>query len=161
MKIPPLSKTRMLTPTPGERFTANPAVVFFLFFVVMLLSQLGRSGISEGSLFVAKAAALPMTYPRFMLIELFATLFTIVVVLLYCMLCEKRSLLSLGFTRRGWLTEYGIGLLGGVLMFGVAVLLCVATGTVTVQVSASSPSWGLIGLFLLGFLIQGDRKSVV
>ncbi len=161
MKILALSKTRMLTPTPGERLTANPAVVFFMFFLVMLLTKYGRSALLSIVMAVAPMLVQHMTFAVVMLIQLFATLVTVAVVLLYCLLVEKRSLLSLGFTGNGAWAEYAVGLVGGFGLFGSTVLLCVATGVVTVQVTADSPSWGLLALFLLGFLIQGMSEEML
>ncbi len=161
MKFPVLSKTGMLTPTPGERLTANPAVVFFLFFPVMLLSQYGRNALFSAAASVVASISGRMTFMTAMLIELFATLVTVVVVLLYCLLLEKRSLLSLGFAKRGAASEYALGLIGGLGLFGSAVLLCMLTGTVTVQFSANTPSWGILALFLLGFLIQGMSEEML
>ena len=158
MRFPSFEKTNMMTPTSGERLTANPAVVFSLFFIVNTVTMLARSGIYQ---ILSALWPQQVTFDVAMLIQLGATLTTVAGVLLYCLLVERRTLLSLGFTRRGALGEYGVGLLGGIALFGAAVLLCVATGTLTVRVASSAPSWGLLILFFVGFLIQGMSEEML
>ena len=158
MKLPAFEKTRMLTPTSGERLTANPVAVFLLFLLITVITQTARSGIFD---VVTAIIGEKMNYAIAVLIQLFATLATVAVVLLFCLLAEKRSLLSLGFTGRGAVSEYVVGLLGGLILFGSAVLLCVATGTVTVSLSTKSPAWGMLALYFLGFLIQGMSEEML
>lgn len=148
----------MLIPTPGERLTGYPAVVLLLFIPVMLIAQLGRSGI-----YAVASSLLPSGTPGavYLLMQLFATMATVAAVLLYCLLAEKRSPASLGFIRRGAIREYTIGLFGGFLLFGGAVLLCVLSRTVTVHLSSGGVSWGLFALYLLGFLIQGMSEEML
>ena len=148
----------MLLPTPGERLTDHPAVVFALFFLVMTVAQSGRSVIFSA---VEAMIADRMNYGIALIIELFATLSTVAVVLLYCLLVENRSLLSLGLTRRGAISEYVIGLAGGFLMLGGAVLLCIACGVMTVKLTDPPPSVGILSLFLVGFLIQGMSEEML
>ena len=162
MKVPAFEKTRMLTPTPGERLTANPAVVLFLFFLVMTVSQSVRSILFRIGFMAVTALPLdrlPHSVP--LLIQVFATIATVAAVLLYCLLAEKRSPTSLGFTRRGAVFEYIVGLLGGIGLFGVAVLLCVLAGTVSVEVSKENPDLLIQVLFLIGFLIQGMSEEML
>ena len=158
MRIPPLSKTRMLTPTRDERLTASPAVVLLLFFAVMSAAQLARSGISLGATLLIPNSLRPATQ---MLISLFATSATVGAVLLYCLLAERRSLGSLGLGRRGAVTEYGIGLLGGLGMLGAAVLICTATGAIALSPAEKTVGLGSLLLFLVGFLIQGMSEELL
>ena len=158
MRIPSFSKTRMLTPTAGERLTRHPAVVILCFLPVLLLSEEGRS------LFLSVVTGLISPAPDrhvTLLLSLFATVVTVGVVLLYCLAIERRSPLSLGFSGRNAFTEYTGGLAGGLLLFGFPVLLCLLTGTLTLSLPSSSPKWGLILLFLVGFLIQGLSEELL
>ncbi len=158
MRIPSFENTRMLTPTAGERLTGRPAVVLLLFVLVLSASQLMRSMISAvGTLLIPGS----LDRNTQMLLALFATLATVGAVLLYCLVTEKRSLLSLGFVRRGALTEYAVGLLGGLAMFGAGVLLCVVLGTLTLTPTDPMPSWRLLLLFFVGFLIQGMSEELL
>jgi membrane protease YdiL (CAAX protease family) len=102
-----------------------------------------------------------ITAADYMLVSLLATLVTVGAVLLYCLLGERRSLASLGFTRKRSASDYLTGLALGLLLFGAAVLLCVATGTVTLSLAAETPSVGLLLLFFGGFLIQGMSEELL
>lgn len=157
MKLPAFEKTNMLLPTPKERLTRHPAVVLLLFIPVMLLAQLGRDLFYDG----ATRLFPNQSFPTRLLFQLFATLSTVAVVLLYCLLAERRTLASLGFTRKGAIAEYGIGLAGGFVLFGGAVLLSVVCGAMTVKVADTFPSLGLLALFFIAFLIQGMSEELL
>lgn len=158
MRIPSFQKTRMLTPTARERLTGHPAVVILCFILVMLLSGEGQS-----LLYAAEKALLPPRAgrPILLLLSLLATIVTVGLVLAYCLILEKRSLTSLGFSKRGWAAEYGWGLLGGVVLFSLPVLLCLTTGTLTLSPAAASPSWEMLLLFFVAFLIQGLSEELL
>ena len=158
MRIHPLKQTNMLTPTPKERLTAHPAVVLLLFIPVLLLTRLGREALTTVGL---SPFPTPVTSAVYLTVSLFATLATVAVVLLYCLLAEGRSLLSLGFTRRGAAVEYAVGILGGLVLFGLPVLLCVVTGTLTLTLAEPAPSLLPLLLCLGGFIIQGASEELL
>ena len=156
MKIPSFFKTRMLTPTAGERLTRHPAVVILCFLFVLLLSEEGKNlllSVVTGQISPTPDRSLSL------LLSLLSTAVTVGMVLLYCLVAEKRSPLSLGFSKKGAPLEYAGGLFGGLLLFSFPVLLCLLTGALTL--SATAPNWGLIGLFLVGFLIQGLSEELL
>jgi len=158
MRFPSFEKTKMMTPTSSERLTANPSVVVALFWIIHSLLMLARVGIYRGVLAIWPRQIPPHGH---LLIQLGATLATVAGVWFYCLVMERRTLLSLGFTKRDALGEYGAGLLGGIALFGGAVLLCVITGTMTVRAVSESPSWGLLALFFVAFLIQGMSEEML
>lgn len=151
-------KTNLLTPTPKERLTAHPAVVLLLFVPVLLLSQLGRSLLTTAVLSLFPS---PVTSATYLTISLFATLVTVASVLLYCLLAERRSLLSLGFTKRDAGREYALGILGGLVLFGLPILLCIATGTLDLTITRPAPTLLPLLLCLAGFLIQGASEELL
>ena len=157
MILPRFEKTNMLLPTAKERLTSNPAVVFALCFPVLLLSQLGRDLLYGVAIRLFPASSIS----THLLFQVFATISTVAVVLLYCLLAERRTLQSLGFSRRGAIPEYGLGLLGGFVLFGGAVLLCLACGALTVEIATVSPSPGITALYFAGFLIQGMSEELL
>ena len=154
--LPPLQKTRMLTPTPAElRWDAIRSIL--IFFAVFGLGSFGRSLISNvGYKLWPQADATAR-----LLISLFATVATVGAVLAWCLLIERRHLLGLGFVRRGALTDYAIGVAGGVALFAAAVGLCSLFGIAEVSLTAAAPSWWLLSLFLVGFLIQGLSEELL
>ena len=158
MRIQPLKQTKRLTPTPKERLTAHPAVVLLLFIPVLLLTRLGREALTTVGL---SPFPTPVTSAVYLTVSLFATLATVAVVLLYGLLAEGRSLLSLGFTRRGAAVEYAVGILGGLVLFGLPVLLCVVTGTLTLTLAEPAPSLLPLLLCLGGFIIQGASEELL
>lgn len=157
-KLPPFEKTRMLTPVPGERLTNRPLVVLGLFLVVMLTAQMGGWLLS-----LLSTLLIPNSLSKSiqMLISLFTTTATVATVTVYCLVFERRNLRSLGFIRRGAVAEYAIGLIGGLAMFSLCVLLCFAAGALTLTPAESTPAWGLMLLFLVGFLIQGMSEELL
>jgi membrane protease YdiL (CAAX protease family) len=152
----------MLIPAVGERLTANPAVVFALFFPVFLSTQIGQSFLFQAFFLLTACLPLPnlpVSLP--IVLQLFSTVATIAAVLLYCLLIERRTLRSLGVCRAGAFTEYTVGLALGLLMFGGAVAFCALGGTLTIQLNTDTPGLGMLVLFFVGFLIQGMSEEML
>lgn len=91
---------------------------------------------------------------------LFANAGLIFIVCLYCKLIEKRKMTTLGFVKKNMWKEYGKGCVAGFVLFSVALLICVLTGSVKMQIS-STFSIGLFALFVVGFMIQGMAEEVM
>ena len=162
------------------KFNPNIVVQFILFFVVFFVSQ-----------FAASIVAILATYPQmmkdyvnkgidskdikavtefttqfytssnFLLVSLVCTLIATALVIIYCRFIEKRSLYSMGFVSKKAVPDYLIGMVIGFVMFSVAILICVATGTLSYKGAAYSGSIGLIVSFFLGYLFQGMSEEVV
>ena len=157
MRIPSFQRTRMLTPTAGERLTGHPAVVLLCSLLVLQISRYGGSLLAS-----AGRSLLSQSLNRsvLLLLALFATVVTVICVLLYCLIAERRSLLSLGFSKKGALAEYAGGLMGGIALFGLSVLLCMLTGTLTLSPTAVRPSPVMLLLFFIAFVIQGMSEEL-
>lgn len=94
-----------------------------------------------------------------MVVQLFSTAIATVVVILYCVLIEKRKPASMGLRRGSALKEY---LVGGVV--GIALIsLCVGLAAAFDSFSFTLVSFpvGLWIAYLLGFLIQGMSEEVM
>lgn len=156
--LSPLKSSPMLTPTKGERLTRHPVVVLLLFLAVMLTAEWGRSRLYTAGVLLIPGINTPTER---MLLQVFVTVWTVICVLAYCLLAERRSLASLGFSRRGGFLEYGVGLAGGFVLFGAAVLLAIVSGTVTLTPVKDSSSLLLLPLFFIGFLIQGMSEELL
>ncbi len=155
--FPPFRKTRMLTPVPGERYTDSTIRVMLFCFAVFGVFGLGQALAGVALALIAPHASAATS----MLVSLFATLFTVAGTLVWCLKFERRTLVTMGFVRRGAVVDYLIGVVLGVLMIGGSLGLCVVSGTATVTVSETPPSWGLLLLFLVGFLIQGMSEEML
>ena len=92
---------------------------------------------------------------------LFANAGIILVTLLFCKLIQKRKVTTVGFQKPGMWKEYLCGLGVGFVIFSVAVLLCVVTGSLKFQGLSATFSIGIFVLFLLGFMIQGMAEEVL
>lgn len=153
--FPRLQKTHMLSPAPDERWTRGERAIPF-FFAVFGLGSLGRELVSYVVSLLLPHADTTIR----LLISLLSTITTVVAVILWALLIERRNIRGLGFVGRGAVTEYIIGAVGGVLLFGGAVGICALFGITEISI-AINPSWGLILLFLVAFLIQGLSEELL
>lgn len=112
------------------------------------------AGVNEASNALMQSSAMTI-------IMLFANAGIILVALLFCKLIQKRKVTTVGFQKPGMWKEYLCGLGAGFVMFSVAVLLCVATGSLRFQGLSATFSIGIFVLFILGFMIQGMAEEVL
>lgn len=94
-------------------------------------------------------------------IMLFATVILTLSGLIYCRFIEKRKLATLGFRKDGAIKEYLVGMLVGTGIFSLAVGICLVTGALTFEGFCANISWGYIGLFFVGYLLQGMSEEVL
>lgn len=108
-------------------------------------------------------AALTQIYrsDMYAVITLFANICMILIVLAFCKLIQKRNPVTLGFTRKGIVKQYLIGLAAGFLAFSAAVLICVLTGALKLGGIAETFKIGMFALFVLAFMIQGMAEEVL
>ena len=95
------------------------------------------------------------------IIMLFSEIAMIAVVFLFCRWIEKRKLRTLGFLKKRVVIEYAKGLLVGFVIFSVAVLLCVATGTLKITGFSIGFSVVTVLLYFFGYMIQGMAEEVL
>lgn len=101
-------------------------------------------------------------YGRDMLIvQLFATIVPILVLMLYVKFAEKRSIRTMGFVKEHAVTDYLIGMAAAFAMFSACVGICVATRTLSFEGYVLDRQYGWLGIFFLGFLVQGMSEEVV
>lgn len=112
------------------------------------------AGIIEASNALTQSSAMTITM-------LFANIGIILVTLLFCKLLQKRKVTTVGFQKPGMWKEYLCGVGVGFVIFSVAVLLCVVTGSLKFQGLSATFSAGIFVLFLLGFMIQGMAEEVL
>jgi len=151
----------------------KPRIFFqiLIFFAVFLLASIAMGSVVGISTVIyifangvesfdpASLAALAES-PMVMLVSLLLTGFETLFAILFCRQIERRSLASMGFVRKGALSEYAKGFLFGLLLFALALGIALLLGTVTLT-AAVQASAGLIALFLLGYLIQGMAEEVM
>ena len=86
--------------------------------------------------------------------------FFILAAIIYCRAIEKRSLFSVGFSRRCAPLEYLLGIAVGAVMITVPVIICHATGCVTLSFNKEISPAHII-LFFIAFVIQGMGEEVI
>lgn len=99
--------------------------------------------------------------PWLNIVQLFATVTTIVAVLIYCCKIEKRRLFTLGFVKKGAITEYSLGLLIGLFMFSAAYGMLILSGEIEFGGFNSDVSIITVVLFFLGFVVQGASEEIL
>lgn len=98
--------------------------------------------------------------PLYYVLILASTVFMIVAALLYCKLFEKRKAYTLGFTARGCVPEYLMGIVIGIVMITLPLIACIVTGSVSLTLTENADCL-MIGLFFLAFLIQGMAEEAL
>lgn len=95
------------------------------------------------------------------IVMLFSTIAMTLLTMLFCKLIQKRKMSTLGFVKKGILKEYGLGLIIGFVIFSLAVLFCVVTGSL--ELSGISGTFAILPfiLFFAGYMIQGMAEEVL
>lgn len=106
----------------------------------------------------ALASVNALSGDKFMVVSLVSEIIMIAIVLGMCALIQKRSPRKLGFTKGNFLKEYGLGIVVGFCAFSIAVLIALATGSLSFTFSKGG--WILL-LYAIGFMIQGMAEEVL
>lgn len=95
------------------------------------------------------------------IVMLFSTIAMTLLTMLFCKLIQKRKMTTLGFVKKGILKEYGLGLIIGFVIFSLAILFCVVTGSL--ELSGISSTFAILPfiLFFVGYMIQGMAEEVL
>lgn len=96
-----------------------------------------------------------------LLLMLFLCAVPIVISVLYCLLAERRSLRSMGFTARCCIRDYLVGIAVALAMMGGAVGLAWLGGGLEFTGFTFSGNAGMLLLFVIGWMIQGLSEEVV
>ena len=141
----------------AELIVVTPIEVILLF-----TNQDYMNAIAAGDVEAGTKAALALSQSNAMLITmLFSTVGIILVTLLFCKLIQKRKVTTVGFQKPGLWKEYLCGMGVGFVIFSVAVLLCVVTGSLKLQGLSATFSIGVFVMFLLGYMVQGMAEEVL
>lgn len=100
------------------------------------------------------------TSETILLFSLFATVFEIAIPVMYCRFIEKRPLSSMGFVKKGAISNYLLGYLIGAAMIAASVGIAAAFGTLEIKITENIPI-GTIIIFFIGFLIQGAAEETL
>jgi len=92
---------------------------------------------------------------------LFATVGTIAAVFLYVHFIEKRKLYTMGLTRTSVFSEYGIGLVVGLVMFSAVIGLNVVFGGLSYAGALVNGGIAMILFMFLGYVVQGASEELL
>jgi len=98
--------------------------------------------------------------PGVMIPTLLSTVFGTIVSIFYCRYFEVRRVSSMGVRKHGAARHYAAGLGIGALLMTVITMLTVVTGANGISV-AKDANYGIIALYLLGFLVQGMSEEFI
>lgn len=137
--------------------------IYYLFTSPSFQEELSNASITLdfSKLFDIAAETTNNMTPLSVIVTLFSTIFMIGGTILYCTKIEKRSLYSMGFSKKNIAFEYLSGVLIGFVMFSLAVLICIATGSMTIEGLNPKMPIGIILLFFIGYIIQGASEEIV
>lgn len=160
-RFPAFAPTRMMTPRPGERVDGRPIMVGLLCLALVGVGVLARTGIEclVGMAFPTGLWGLSAAGIR-LAASLLGTAVTVVCVILWCRLREKRRYVRVGLSGRGIASECGIGALGGLILLAGAVGICTAGGGLDVMRGEHTPV-GWVILFGLLFIVQGFSEELL
>ena len=122
--------------------------ILILFITAYLLPQIILGNIFERIQFPGEAWEIAF---------LFLNIITILAGILYCTKIEKRSLLSMGFTKVKIGRNYGIGFFIGIIFLSIIICGNLLFGAVTIKSGYITP---MVILFLFGYVIQGMSEEV-
>lgn len=156
----------------GQRLT-NVFILFPLSFLFVLVSQFGAApvyiwmisiyGSSEGGPPSGVSPLISGFWEGLLLISSFGLLY--IFIWLWVYFFEKRPFWTLGYEIKNALIQYGRGFLFGALMFGGAVGILAAFGSVAFE--AGDPTQqgitalGGVTLVLIGWIVQGGAEEVL
>lgn len=98
--------------------------------------------------------------PKYLIPTLFCTAFGTLISLIYCRFSEARHISSMGVRKNKILPHYFQGILVGLAMMTAIVLISLIFGINSISLCANI-NFGLIGLYFLGFFVQGMSEEFI
>lgn len=126
--------------------------------------ELEKSGYLENGTFTLaesmSSAAKVASMPKIMLPSLYSTVFGTLISILYVRAFEMRKVRSMGAVRQGAVKHYFLGIAVGLCLMTAITMLTVVTGVNGISLG-TDVNFGLIALYLGGFLIQGMSEEFI
>lgn len=159
----------------SENIIINILIFLAVFIIVMLLESAipailsmpeimdritdeGLIGANADKQRIAEISAEVSMKQKYLIPTLFCTAFAIFGSMVYCRFIEARHLSSMGLRKRKAVPHYMQGLAVGIVMMSALVGISWLCGVVDITV-CKNVNYGAIGLFFLGFLIQGASEE--
>lgn len=93
--------------------------------------------------------------------NLFLTVIETTAVILFCRLGERRPLRTMGIRKTKVIRDYLVGVVLGVGMFAAVVGIACLFGTMQNNGAIQKISWGMIAVYLCGWLLQGFSEEIL
>ncbi len=159
----------------SENIIVNILIFIAVFAVVMLLESVipaimampeimdrimdeGLVGANADTERITRISAEVSLKQKYLIPSLFCTVFAIAGSMIYCRFIEARHLSSMGLRKRKAVTHYLQGFAVGIVMMSAITGISWLCGAVDITV-CKNVNYGVIGLFFLGFLIQGASEE--
>jgi membrane protease YdiL (CAAX protease family) len=136
------------------------AITFIILFDPKFHEMIEQGNFDNGAVEIYTADLIENMPSSVYALLLFSAGFMVVVSLLYCHLFEKRKPYTLGFTKRGCVSEYLLGLLIGLGMIAVPILACQLTDCIDIAPSTSVKPFMILAFFI-AFLFQGMGEEAL
>lgn len=160
--------------TASEKLFINVIVFIFIFAVILIAESIIPTIISNAELQqriynegitgdfkkMMELSTEVTMQAKYLIPSLFCTAFGTLISIIYCRFIEARHLSSMGMRKEKAGPHYFQGLLIGFAMMTAIVLISTVAGVQKIS-ACSNINWGLIVLFLIGFLIQGMSEEFI
>lgn len=162
--------------TASENLIVNIIIFIVMWIIIMVVEAIIPSIMSNGELqekMVSEGLYENMDFSRIMAISsevslkpkyfipsLLCTGFGTLISIIYCRFIEARHLSSMGMRKEKAVTHYLQGLAVGLLLISAIVLIPAVFGINRIAL-CTNINFGLIGLYLIGFLIQGMSEEFI
>lgn len=155
------------------KFKPHPILQLLLFVLVFYVSQIvlaipfvvmtfvhGFMSVAAGQQVDPEALNQMLNEDWSIALQLLMTVFPAAISILYCRFIERRSIASMGLTKRNCVRDYAIGLAIGAAEFALCVAICYAAGAVS-YVGTYMNNVGLFVLICIGWIIQGAEEEII
>ena len=107
-----------------------------------------------------KVAARVAGSPRVMIPSLFSTIFGTLAAIFYCRCVEMRPVRSMGAKKKSFFFHYFTGIAVGLTMMSLIALSSAIFGITKIK-TCTNVRFGILALFLVGFIIQGMSEEFI
>ena len=97
----------------------------------------------------------------FIPIDLSARVLHTILITLFCIVYQKRKMVTLGYTKKGIFSQYLTGLVAGLVIFSAGVGIAVVTGAASVSVNHDGLNVPLYLAFIVGWFFQGMSEEIM
>lgn len=144
----------------AEIFASIPASIPIITNVFKQIDYLMRVYNEQGASAYMQAIQSVTYTKQVIILTLYGTLLATIIVMLFCILIERRPLSTMGFHKENALKEYLLGCVLGTVLMSVIVILSTLFGGLSISLNGTIDYKTLL-IYLGGFLLQGASEEVI